>query len=66
MITSSGVSQTSTGSGSIFTSSGNILITGAGDGHNVGMSQWGACSMAQQGFTYDQILKFYYTGVTVG
>lgn len=66
VITSSGVSQTSTGSGSIFTSSGNILITGAGDGHNVGMSQWGACSMAQQGFTYDQILKFYYTGVTVG
>lgn len=66
VITASGVSQTSTGNGSIFDSYGNILVTGTGNGHNVGMSQWGAYAMAQQGFSYDQILTFYYTGITVG
>lgn len=50
----------STGSGStIFT------ITGSGWGHNVGMSQWGAYAMAQQGYTYRDILNFYYTGIEV-
>ncbi|GIW58871.1 MAG: hypothetical protein KatS3mg086_156 [Candidatus Dojkabacteria bacterium] len=29
-------------------------------GHGVGMSQWGAHGMALNGFTYDQILIFYY------
>lgn len=43
-----------------------FVISGTGWGHNVGMSQWGAYGMAQQGFTYDQIIKFYYTGVTIG
>lgn len=35
------------------------------DGHAVGMSQYGAYGMAGKGWTYDQILKFYYTGVSV-
>jgi len=39
-----------------------FTITGAGWGHNVGMSQWGAYAMAKQGKTYDEILKFYFTG----
>jgi stage II sporulation protein D len=43
-----------------------FTISGSGYGHNIGMSQWGAYAMAQKGFTYDQILKFYYTGVTIG
>ena len=30
-----------------------------------GMSQWGAYAMAKQGFTFDQILKFYYTGIEI-
>ena len=29
------------------------------------MSQWGAYAMAQQGFTYEEILKFYYTGISI-
>ena len=29
------------------------------------MSQYGAKAMAQQGYTYDEILKFYYTGVDI-
>ncbi|SHH49279.1 stage II sporulation protein D [Sporobacter termitidis DSM 10068] len=46
---------------------GGFTITGTGRGHNVGMSQWGAYSMAKfHGMTYDQILKFYFTGVTIG
>jgi len=35
------------------------------DGHGVGMSQYGAYGMARNGYTYDQILKFYYTGVAI-
>ena len=50
---------TSTGGETVFT------ITGSGWGHNVGMSQWGAYAMAQQGYTYLDILTFYYTGIEV-
>jgi stage II sporulation protein D len=41
-------------------------ITGSGWGHNLGMSQYGALGMAKLGYTYDQIIKFYFTGVTIG
>lgn len=46
---------------------GEILftVTSRGWGHSVGMSQWGAYAMAQQGFTFDQILKFYYPGIEI-
>lgn len=47
------------------TSSSEWLIVGSGYGHNVGMSQYGAYAMGLQGYTYDQILSFYYTGVTI-
>lgn len=40
-------------------------ITGGGYGHNVGLSQWGAYAMGKQGYTYEDILKFYYTGITI-
>ena len=42
-----------------------ITITGAGSGHNVGMSQYGAKAMAELGFGYEEILNFYYTGITL-
>lgn len=42
-----------------------FTITGSGWGHNVGMSQWGAYAMAQQGYNYRDILTFYYTGIEV-
>jgi stage II sporulation protein D len=42
------------------------VIDGGGDGHGVGMSQWGADGLAQHGFTYQQILAHYYTGTTIG
>lgn len=44
----------------------SFTISGKGWGHNVGMSQYGAQAMAKLGYTYDQILRFYYTGITVG
>jgi len=40
-----------------------ILAVGAGNGHGVGLCQWGAMGMAKAGFRYDQILKQYYRGV---
>lgn len=40
-------------------------ITSRGYGHNVGMSQWGAYAMAQQGMTFLDILTFYYPGVEI-
>ncbi len=42
-----------------------FTFTVSGYGHGVGMSQYGAKAMAEQGFTYDEILRHYYTGVTV-
>lgn len=45
---------------------GVFTIKGAGRGHSVGMSQWGAYSMAFYfDATYVDIIKFYYTGVEI-
>jgi stage II sporulation protein D len=41
-------------------SGGNILFNGRGYGHGVGMCQWGAKGMADEGRPYTDILKFYY------
>ncbi len=41
----------------------SITIIGAGSGHNVGMSQYGAKAMAELGYGYEEILNFYYTGI---
>lgn len=43
----------------------NIIIHGKGYGHGVGLSQEGAMFLAQQKWTYDKILKFYYNGVHI-
>ena len=43
----------------------NIVINSKGYGHGVGLSQWGAGKMAELGYTYDEILKHYYTGVEI-
>lgn len=44
---------------------GKFTFTSYGWGHGVGMSQWGACLYARRGWTYDQILRHYYTDTTV-
>ncbi len=40
-----------------------FVFTGRGWGHGVGMCQFGAYGLAKQGFTVEQILKTYYTGI---
>lgn len=45
--------------------SDELKITTKGFGHGVGMSQWGADSLAKKGGTYIEILKHYYSGVDV-
>ena len=40
-------------------------FSGAGWGHSVGMSQWGAVGYAQNGWNYQQILTHYFTGTTI-
>ena len=42
-----------------------VYITTKGYGHGVGMSQYGANAMAEEGFKYDEILKYYYTGIKI-
>lgn len=44
---------------------GKFVFNGNGSGHGVGMSQKGAQGMAQLGYSYDNILKHYYTDVTI-
>lgn len=41
------------------------VLNGKGWGHGVGMSQNGAIGMAAEGFKYDEILKWYYTGIEI-
>src|SRR3954447_4035029 len=43
-----------------------FTIRGAGFGHGVGMSQYGAYGYAQHGATYEQILAHYYPGTALG
>ncbi len=42
-----------------------LIINGKGYGHGVGMSQQGAQQMGKLGFTYKEILEYYYTGIEV-
>lgn len=42
-----------------------VVFTTRGYGHGVGMSQYGANAMAKVGYSYEQILKHYYSGVEI-
>lgn len=42
-----------------------IVIDMIGYGHGVGMSQYGAEGMAEEGYSYIDILKYYYTGTNL-
>lgn len=43
-----------------------LTIRGAGFGHGIGMSQYGAYGYAKRGATHQQILSHYYTGTALG
>lgn len=42
-----------------------MMLYGKGFGHGVGLCQEGAMQMAKKGYTYDQILRYYYPGATL-
>lgn len=45
--------------------SDKFIFTTYGHGHGVGMSQYGAKALAENGYTYKQILQHYFTGVEI-
>lgn len=74
IISSSGVSKidnnslnfiSSTGTSKLSTAPTIYYFNGKGNGHGIGMSQYGAKKMAEDGYTYEQIIKHYYTGVEI-
>ena len=50
----------------IITEGDKVSMSSKGYGHGVGMSQYGANFIANQGMGYEEILKTYYSGVDVG
>jgi len=44
---------------------GQIVLNGRGYGHGVGLSQEGAMQMDKKGFSYKDIIKFYYQNVYI-
>ncbi|WP_183361747.1 SpoIID/LytB domain-containing protein [Geomonas limicola] len=43
----------------------DVVVSGVGSGHGVGLCQWGAKQRAGDGFSYREILSYYYPGVTL-
>lgn len=64
VVTSSGTAALASSAST--SGSNTFTISGTGNGHNVGMSQYGAYAMSLQGSDYEDILNFYYTNVTIG
>jgi len=50
---------------SVMVAGEKVQLKGRGYGHGVGLCQEGAMVMATRGFSYSQIIGFYYTGVTI-
>lgn len=46
--------------------SGEYIFRGKGWGHGVGLSQWGAKTLAEKGWDHKRIIQFYYPGTTLG
>ncbi len=44
---------------------GDVVINGRGNGHGVGLCQWGAIHQSMEGKSYKQILSFYFPGTVV-
>lgn len=49
---------------SIINDPGGYIFKGQGFGHGLGMSQWGARTLAEHGYNAGQILTYYYKDVT--
>jgi stage II sporulation protein D len=44
---------------------GRFVLIGAGWGHGVGLCQIGAAVMGEKGYSHEQILKHYFSGVEI-
>lgn len=55
----------SDGEARVVKQSNAFMFVGRGNGHGLGMSQWGAKGMADAGYDYRQILQHYYQNVTI-
>ena len=58
-------SQVASAGRNIPSSPTRFQISGSGNGHGIGLSQYGAYELAKQNWTYQQILLHYYTGATL-
>jgi len=47
------------------TEDGNIIMSGRGYGHGVGMPQWGAYALAEDGMAGEDIATYYFDGLHV-
>lgn len=65
VVSSSGGNTTNLSAQAQSGSKNSITINGRGFGHGVGMSQYGAKGMAEAGYKYDEILKYYYKDVEI-
>jgi stage II sporulation protein D len=45
---------------------GEVVLSGRGLGHGVGLCQWGAKELARRGLDYRAILQHYYPGTAIG
>lgn len=43
----------------------HVVFAGKGAGHGVGLCQWGAKEMAELGYPYQSILRYYYPGTEI-
>lgn len=50
---------------SVYRVGNDIVLCGKGYGHGVGMCQEGASNMAKRGFTYSDIINYYYKSVDI-
>lgn len=50
---------------SVRTRGDDLIFTGLGNGHGVGLCQWGSKQRAGDGFSYREILSYYYPGVSI-
>ncbi len=50
---------------SVYTNGNNVVLTGRGYGHGVGMCQEGASAMAKRGYDYKTIINYYFKGVEI-
>ncbi|KWX88864.1 sporulation protein [Paenibacillus riograndensis] len=49
----------------VVTASSGFYFIGWGNGHGLGMSQWGVKGMADKGYDYKRILQHYFNNVTI-